>query len=73
MTTDALKYRVIIYWSDAVGTFIAEMPELPGRADDGAAQREALDNVGVIAQEWIETARDLGRTVPAPRGRLLFA
>jgi predicted RNase H-like HicB family nuclease len=73
MTVGSLKYEVIIYWSEADGAFIAEMPELPGCAADGATPREALDNVGVIAREWIETARELGRPVPEPRGRLLFA
>lgn len=68
-----LKYEVIIYWSRADGAFIAEMPEMPGCAADGQTPQDALANVQVIAQEWIETARDLGRHVPEPRGRLQFA
>jgi len=73
MSGGPLKYEVIIYWSDDDQAFIAEIPELPGCAADGATQPEALANVQVVAQEWIETARDLGRPVPEPRGRLLFA
>ncbi len=72
MTDDVLKYEVIIYWSDD-DAFIAEIPELPGCAADGPTAQEALQHVQVIAREWIETARSLGRTIPAPRGRLLFA
>lgn len=73
MSAEMLKYEVIIYWSEEDAAFIAEMPELPGCAADGATPREALETIGVIAREWIETARELGRPVPAPRGRLLFA
>jgi predicted RNase H-like HicB family nuclease len=66
-------YEIILYWSDADQAFIAEVPELPGCAADGATYREALDAVEVVVAEWIETARELGRPIPTPRGRLLFA
>jgi predicted RNase H-like HicB family nuclease len=62
---------VIIYWSDEDQAFIAEVPELPGCAADGPTCEAALANVQIIA-EWIETAQELGRPVPEPRGRLMF-
>ena len=68
-----IKYEVIIYWSEDDQGFIAEVPELPGCAADGASYQEALTNVEVIIQEWIETAEELGRPVPKPKGRLAFA
>jgi predicted RNase H-like HicB family nuclease len=68
-----IKYEVIIYWSEADEAFVAEAPELPGCAADGATHREALENLEVVIAEWIETAKDLGRLVPEPRGRLVFA
>lgn len=67
------KYEVIIYWSKDDQAFIAEVPELPGCAADGATYQEALANVETIIQEWIETAKDLGRSIPEPKGRLAFA
>jgi predicted RNase H-like HicB family nuclease len=67
------KYEVIIYWSEEEQSFIAEVPELPGCAADGRTHWEALENVEVVTQEWIETAHEVGRTVPAPKGRLVFA
>jgi predicted RNase H-like HicB family nuclease len=75
MTSERPEYRyeIIIYWSDADRAFIAEVPELPGCAADGATYREALENAEVVIGEWIETARELGREVPKPRGRLLYA
>jgi predicted RNase H-like HicB family nuclease len=67
------KYGVIIYWSDKDRAFVAEVPELPGGAADGRTHREALDNVETVIQEWLQTARDLGRPIPKPKGRLVFA
>jgi len=67
------KYEVIIYWSREDQAFVAEVPELPGCAADGKTYRQALANVEVVIQEWIETARELGRPIPQPKGRLVFA
>ncbi len=67
------KHEVIIYWSEEDHAFIAEVPELPGCAADGKTYQEALGNVEVVIQEWIETAKELGRPIPKPRGRLVFA
>lgn len=67
------KYEVILYWSDEDKSFIAEVPELPGCAADGATRQEALQNAEIVIEEWIETARELGRPIPEPKGRLIFA
>jgi predicted RNase H-like HicB family nuclease len=67
------RYEIIIYWSDEDQSFIAEAPKLPGCAADGATYQEAIANVEVVIQEWIETAQELGRSVPEPRGRLMYA
>jgi predicted RNase H-like HicB family nuclease len=67
------KYEIILYWSDEDGAFIAEVPELAGCAADGATRQEALAHIETVIAEWLETARELGRPIPEPRGRLLFA
>ena len=67
------KYEIIIYWSDEDDAFIADVPELPGCMADGETYQEALANAEVIVREWIETALSLGRDIPKPKGRLLFA
>ena len=64
-----MKYEIILYWSDEDGAYIAEVPELAGCMADGSTAKEALHNVEQIAQEWIETARELGREVPEQIGR----
>jgi predicted RNase H-like HicB family nuclease len=68
-----LKYEVIIYWSEADQVFIAEVPELPGCAGDGKTYQAALANVEVVIRRWIDTAKELGRPIPVPKGRLVFA
>jgi len=68
-----LKYEVIIYWSDEDKAYIAEVPELSGCMADGKTPAQALSNAEKIAVEWIETAKELGRSIPAPKGRLMFA
>lgn len=67
------KYEVIICWSKDDQACIAEVPEVPGCAADGATYQEALANVETVLQEWIEIAKDLGRPIPEPKGRLAFA
>lgn len=67
------KYEIILYWSDEDGAFVAEVPELPGCAADGSTRQDALAAVEIVISEWLETARELGRPVPEPKGRLLFA
>lgn len=68
-----VRYEVIIYWSEEDQAFIAEVPELPGCMADGETYQQALKNAEVIIDEWIETAKEQGRPIPEPRGRLIFA
>lgn len=67
------KYEIIIFWSDEDQAYIAEVPELPGCMADGRTYQEAIANAEVVIREWIETATELGRPIPQPRGRLKYA
>ncbi|HFC12447.1 MAG TPA: type II toxin-antitoxin system HicB family antitoxin [Anaerolineae bacterium] len=67
------KYEVIIYWSEEDAAYICEVPELPGCMADGSTYSAALDNLEIVIDQWIETAQELGRAIPVPKGRLLFA
>lgn len=67
------KYEIIIYWSSDDNAFVAEVPELSGCMADGSTYQEALTNAEVIIDEWLETAKELGRPIPEPKGRLVFA
>ena len=68
-----LKYEIIIYWSNEDESYIAEVPELPGCMADGKTYSETLSNVEVIIREWLETARENGRQIPQPKGKLMYA
>ena len=71
--SEQYKYEIIIYWSREDTAFIAEVPELPGCMADGATYAEALANAEIIIDEWVETAKSLGREIPEPKGRLTYA
>ena len=66
------RYEIILYWSAEDAAYVAEVPELPGCAADGASYGEAIRNAEMVIDEWIETARELGRPIPEPKGRRLM-
>jgi predicted RNase H-like HicB family nuclease len=67
------RYEIIIYWSNEDNAFIAEVPELPGCMADGHTYEAAIANVKVVIREWLEMAREMGRAIPEPKGRLMYA
>jgi len=69
----SIKYELIIYWSDMDDCFIVELPELAGCMADDKTYQEAVNNAEVIIQEWLETAQELGRDIPQPKGKLMYA
>jgi len=69
----SIKYELIIYWSDDDQSFVVAVPELPGCIADGKIYEQAVENAQQIIEEWVETARELGRPIPEPRGRLMYA
>ena len=70
---DYIKYEMIIYWSKEDNAFIVEVPELPGCIADGKTYEEAIKNALIVIREWVETAKELGKEIPEPKGRLLYA
>ena len=68
-----IRYELIVYWSAADQSYIVEVPELPGCMSNGATYQEAVANAEVVIGEWIDTARGIGRPIPEPRGKLMYA
>ncbi len=66
-------YELIIYWSRADECFVVEVPELAGCMADGATYQEAVAHAQLVIEQWLETARELGRPIPEPRGKLIYA
>ena len=69
----SIKYELVIYWSEGDNAFIVEVPELPGCMSEGRTYQEAVGNAEVVIGEWIERAKELGRSVPEPRCKLMYA
>ncbi len=69
----SIKYELIIYWRDEDESFVVEVPELPGCMADGETYEQAITNVQSVIEMWIETAQALGRPIPQPKGRLIYA
>ncbi len=67
------KYEIIIYWSDEDNAFLAEAPELAGCMADGKTYIEAVQNVEIVIQEWIDAAVALNREIPTPKGKFRYA
>ena len=65
------RYEIIIYYSNIDGCYIAEVPELAGCIADGNNYNDCLSNIKIVIDEWIETATELGRTIPSPKCRKL--
>jgi predicted RNase H-like HicB family nuclease len=68
-----LKYEILIYWSQEDNCYLAEVPELPGCMADGLTYQTALKNIEKAMKLWIETAKELGREIPEPKGKLYYA
>jgi len=66
------KYEMIIYWSDEDALFVVDVPELPGCMAHGETRDEALRAADEAVDFWVETAREDGHPVPAPKGRRLM-
>ena len=69
----SIKYELIIYLSEEDRSFVVEVPELPGCMADGETYEQAVANAQQVIEEWIETAQQLGRPIPQPKGRLMYA
>jgi predicted RNase H-like HicB family nuclease len=67
------KYEIIVYWSEIDNAYLAEVPELAGCMADGQTYSEAVQNVDTVIFEWLETAQLLGRDIPIPKGKLMYA
>ena len=59
-------YAMTIVWSEDDQAYLARVPSLPGCVADGKTREEAVANAVSVIQDWIDTAKELGRPVPAP-------
>ena len=67
------KYELVVYWSQEDEAFIVEVPELAGCMADGETYEKAISNTQLVIKEWVETAKEVGKPIPEPKGKLMFA
>ncbi len=60
------RYPRTVFWSDEDGGYIAIVPDLPGCSAFGETREEALVEIEVAAEGWIEVANELGNPIPEP-------
>ena len=66
-------YAIEIFYSEEDEGFIAIVPELPGCSAFGKTEEDALKEVKIATQLWLETAKEIGRDIPLPQKRSLVA
>lgn len=67
------KYELVVTWSPDDDAFHVDVPELPGCMAHGDTPAEAVANAQDAISLWLNVAKDMGRPIPVPRGRLLSA
>jgi predicted RNase H-like HicB family nuclease len=63
-------YRIEVYWNAEDGTWIANVPDLTYCTAHGPTPHEAVAEVEVAMEAWLEAARSDGRAVPEPSSRI---
>ena len=71
MAEKAFKYRVKIFFSQEDEGYIAVAPELPGCSAFGSTPEEALKEVKIAAELWVQAAEEIGREIPKGKSRRL--
>ena len=64
------KYAIEIFYSQEDKGYIATVPELSGCSAFGETEEEALKEVKIAIDLWLETAEKEGREIPKPFTRV---
>lgn len=60
-------YHINLFYSEEDGAYVADIPDLRSCSAFGDTPQEALAEVLIARDLWLESARELGRPVPEPR------
>jgi predicted RNase H-like HicB family nuclease len=66
---DLKRYALAVHWSSADGVWIADAPDLRYCSSHGATPDEAVRELMVAMELWIETVLEAGEALPPPRFR----
>lgn len=62
-------YHINIFYSEDDAGYIADIPDLEACSAFGNTPEEALKEVQIAKQGWIEAARAEGKPIPRPKYR----
>jgi predicted RNase H-like HicB family nuclease len=62
-------YHINIFWSDEDRCYVADIPDLASCSALGATPEEALRELGLAREAWLEAAREEGKPIPRPTYR----
>jgi predicted RNase H-like HicB family nuclease len=66
------KYAIEIFYSEEDEGYIAVVPELPGCSAFGDSEKNALKEIMIAMELWLETAKSEYREIPQPKGKELL-
>ncbi len=64
-----MDYHINVFYSDDDKGYIADIPDLPGCSAFGNTPEEAVKELTVVKNAWIETAKAESISIPEPRYR----
>ena len=67
-----IKYHIDIFYSEEDGGYIANIPDLECCSAFGKTPMEALKEVLVAQELWLESARENGITIPDATYRPIY-
>jgi predicted RNase H-like HicB family nuclease len=62
-------YHINIFYSEEDGGYIADIPDLDSCSAFGETAEDALRQVQIARQAWLDAARDSGKPIPVPKYR----
>ncbi len=65
-------YHINIFYSVEDDGYIADIPDLPYCSAFGETPEEALKEVLIAKEAWLEAAKNENRTIPEPRYQPMF-
>lgn len=67
--TDLPHYHINIFWHDRSGSWVADVPDLPGCSAHGDSAEAAAREIQIAIELWLEVASEHGDPIPEPRYR----
>ena len=62
-------YHINIFYNDEDGGYIADIPDLDSCSAFGDTPQQALAELTIAKEAWLEAACSLGNPIPVPRYR----